>query len=181
MNKALFLDRDGIINIDKGYVYRKEEFEFVEGIFDVCRIASDKGYLLIVVTNQAGIGRGYYTEDDFQELSRWMSAEFASRSLPITAIYHCPFHSTGGVGEYKVDSYDRKPNPGMILRAQREHNLDLSESILVGDKESDIEAAANAGVECSVLVQAKTHVVFSKATLSFASLLLLYAWIEKLP
>lgn len=176
MNKALFLDRDGIINIDKGYVYRKEDFEFVEGIFDVCRVASDNGYLLIVVTNQAGIGRGFYTEQDFQELSRWMSAEFASRKLPITAIYHCPFHPIGGIGEYKVDSYDRKPNPGMLLRAQQEHDLNLSESILVGDKESDIEAAINASVGCAVLIQQKLNAATSRAKFVFPELSSLLTW-----
>ena len=115
MRAALFLDRDGVINEDHGYVYRKEDVVFVEGIFDLCRAARARGMAIVVITNQAGIGRGYYTEADFRALSAWMLDEFARRGAPIDRIYHCPDHPEHGLGDYKRDSFDRKPNPGMIL------------------------------------------------------------------
>lgn len=178
MRKALFLDRDGIINVDKGYVSRPEEFEFVEGIFDVCRYASAQGYLLVVVTNQAGIGRGYYTEQDFQELSQWMVGEFAKRAITITAIYHCPCHPEAGIGVFRKESFDRKPNPGMLLRAQSDLDLDLKQCALLGDKESDIEAAINAGVGWSVLVGPPDAMAASKANHAFPNLPVFLDWLS---
>jgi D-glycero-D-manno-heptose 1,7-bisphosphate phosphatase len=146
MRKALFLDRDGVINVEKNYVYRIEDFEFVDGIFDLCACAQRLGFKLIVITNQAGIGRGYYTETDFEQLTQWMLKEFRSHGTAIDHVYHCPYHPTAGVGEYRQDSFDRKPNPGMILKAKRDYGLDLSRSVLIGDKESDIEAGRTAGI-----------------------------------
>ncbi len=146
LRRALFLDRDGVINVERNYVHRMEDFEFVPGIFELCAAAQDLGFLLVVVTNQAGIGRGYYTETDFQRLTDWMLGEFRARGIDIARVYHCPYHPTAGVGEYRRDSYDRKPNPGMILKAQRDLGLDLTQSVLIGDKDSDIEAGRAAGV-----------------------------------
>ena len=143
---ALFLDRDGIINVEKNYVHRIEDFEFIPGIFDLCAAARDLGLVIVVVTNQAGIGRGYYTEADFQHLTEWMLGQFRERGVPLDRVYHCPYHPTAGVGEYRRESFDRKPNPGMILRARQDFGLDLSESVLLGDKDSDIEAGRAAGV-----------------------------------
>lgn len=144
--KALFLDRDGVINVEKNYVYRIEDFEFLPGIFELCATARDLGFRLVVITNQAGIGRGYYAESDFQHLTRWMLARFQTHNLEVDRVYHCPYHPTAGVGEYRRESYDRKPNPGMILQAQRDLGLDLANSVLLGDKGSDIEAGQAAGV-----------------------------------
>jgi D-glycero-D-manno-heptose 1,7-bisphosphate phosphatase len=144
--KALFLDRDGVINIDRGYLHRREEFEFQDGIFDLCRAADARGYLLLVVTNQAGIARGYYSESEFLNLTRWMVDEFTSRDIHICKVYYCPYHPEYGVGQYKVDSPDRKPGPGMLLRAQAEFDLNLPRSVLIGDQLSDIRAAISAGV-----------------------------------
>ena len=152
-NKALFLDRDGVINEDKGYVYQRELFEFKQGIFDLCRAAQSLGYLLIVVTNQAGIARGYYSESDFQDLTCWMASRFAEKGVHISQVYYCPHHPVAGVGKYKCDSPDRKPNPGMLLRAESDLNLDLRSSILIGDKLSDIQAANTAGVGTVILLQ----------------------------
>ena len=106
--RALFLDRDGVINIDHGYVCAQEKFEFVDGIFELGRCASQLGFLNIVVTNQAGIGRGYYSEEDFLALSDWMCGVLCERGAPIAKVYHCPFHSRHGVGVYKRESADRK-------------------------------------------------------------------------
>lgn len=151
--RALFLDRDGVINVEKNYVHRIEDFEFLPGIFDLTATAAKLGLALVVVTNQAGIGRGYYTEADFQRLTDWMLGEFLSRGIDIDRVYHCPYHPTAGVGEYKRESFDRKPNPGMILRARQDLGLDLGGSVLLGDKDSDMAAGRAAGVGHLLLLQ----------------------------
>lgn len=151
MVPALFLDRDGVINHDHGYVHRIADFEFIEGIFALGRAASAAGFKLIVVTNQAGIGRGYYTPVQFLELSDWMRKQFSSEGAEITDVYFCPHHPEHGIGIYRRECSCRKPNPGMLLRAAEEHGLDLGRSILVGDTASDIEAATRAGVGRTVL------------------------------
>jgi D-glycero-D-manno-heptose 1,7-bisphosphate phosphatase len=148
--RALFLDRDGVINVDRHYVHRVEDFEFLPGIFELCTAAEACGYLIVVVTNQAGIGRGYYTEDDFQHLTTWMVAVFRQRGIGIARVYHCPYHPTAGVGEYRRESFDRKPQPGMLLKARDDLGLDLAASVLIGDKDSDIDAGRAAGVGCLV-------------------------------
>lgn len=152
-NKAVFLDRDGVINIERCYVHCREDFHFQEGIFELCRAAQSLGYLLVVVTNQAGIARGYYTESEFLELTEWMVQKFAEQQIQIARVYYCPYHPVHGVGEYKYDSPDRKPKPGMLLRALADLNLDLTSSVLVGDKLSDIYAAKAAGVGTSILLR----------------------------
>lgn len=148
MNKALFLDRDGVINKEKNYLYKIEDFEFIDGVFETCKYFQDKGYLIIVITNQAGIARGKYTEKDYQILTDWMMNEFKKQDINIKKVYHCPHHP-----DFSGECECRKPNPGMILQAQQEFDIDLSQSILVGDKNSDIEAGINAGVKMNYLVR----------------------------
>lgn len=152
MKKAVFLDRDGVINIDFGYTSKPEEFNFYEGVFAACRRFQTLGYQLIVVTNQSGIARGYYTEADFELLCDWMIARFQDENVDITGIYHCPHHATEGYGEFKVDCQCRKPKPGMLLAAAKEHDIDLSASIMIGDKISDMEAGRAAGVKKCILI-----------------------------
>lgn len=153
-SRALFLDRDGVINVDRGYVHRVEQFEFMPGIFELARAAHQDGWRLIVITNQAGIGRGYYTEGDFWTLSRWMCARFAAEQAPIVEVYQCPTHPEAPMGRYRVaDDRDRKPGPGMILRAARDHALDLTRSALIGDKGSDIAAGLAAGIGRNLLLR----------------------------
>jgi D-glycero-D-manno-heptose 1,7-bisphosphate phosphatase len=178
--KALFLDRDGIINIEKNYVHKIEDFEFMDGIFDLCRTAENMGFLLIVVTNQAGIGRGYYYEADFNCLSEWMNDRFMERGIKITDIYFCPYHPEFGQGEYKRESENRKPNPGMILQACNEWKIDSKISILVGDKESDILAGRNAGVGTNILVRStpSNQVSSTCADLSFGSVKDVALWLK---
>lgn len=154
-NKALFLDRDGVINVERGYIHRRESFEFIPGIFELCRAAHGLGYLLVVATNQAGIARGYYSEIDFHDLTEWMMAKFVEQNVTITRLYYCPYHPVFGIGRYKYDSPDRKPNPGMLLRAQADLDLDLGSSILIGDKQSDIEAGCSAGVGTQILLSSE--------------------------
>jgi len=146
MRRALFLDRDGVVNVDHGYVYRPEQTEWLPGIFELCRVAVDLGYVLVVITNQAGIARGYYSEDEFAVYMRWMHEQFKARGLEILATYHCPHHPSEGLGDLRRDCDCRKPQPGMILRAQRELGLDLANSALIGDKGSDLDAGRAAGV-----------------------------------
>jgi D-glycero-D-manno-heptose 1,7-bisphosphate phosphatase len=149
---ALFLDRDGIINEDRGYVHTAETFVWCDGIFELVRSAVAFGFLPVVVTNQSGIGRGYYTEQAFAELTGWMRARFADEEAPIAAVYHCPFHPDATVAEYRQDHPWRKPAPGMLLAAAQDLDLNLTGSILVGDTWSDIAAASAAGVARTVLI-----------------------------
>ena len=144
--RALFLDRDGVINLDSGYTSRAENFEFIAGIFDLCRAAIHSGHILIVTTNQAGIGRGYYSTEDFLTLTEWMCGRFKEEGAPITEVFYCPHHPVHGIGVYKQDSFDRKPNPGMLLKAKEKYGLDMARSMMVGDKDSDMLAAQKAGV-----------------------------------
>ena len=134
--KALFLDRDGTINVDYGYVHEKERFEFLPGIFDFCRRAVGLGYSIFVITNQSGIARGMFGEREYASLTRWMKRRFAAEGCPITAVYHCP----------RLDGPDRKPAPGLFLRASRRYGIDMAASVSVGDKPRDVEAGKAAGV-----------------------------------
>lgn len=143
---ALFLDRDGVINVDHGYVHKPEEVAFVDGIFELIAAAKRAGYLVVVVTNQAGIGRGYYGEDDFHALMDWIKARFAERGGQLDAVYFCPYHPEHGIGEYRRESDCRKPAPGMLLQAARDLDIDLTGSIFVGDMPSDMAAGRAAGV-----------------------------------
>ena len=149
--RALLLDRDGVINVNHGYVHRPENFEFIDGIFEVASAAHACGYKLIVITNQSGIGRGYYSEQQFHQLTAWMCNEFLNAGAPIEKVYFSPFHPTAGLGAYKKDDVSRKPRPGMIHQAQREINLNLGSSILIGDRVSDIQAGIAAGIGLNIL------------------------------
>ncbi|HIC44233.1 MAG TPA: D-glycero-beta-D-manno-heptose 1,7-bisphosphate 7-phosphatase [Sulfurimonas sp.] len=139
---ALFLDRDGVINIEKNYLHKKEDFEFIEGIFDLCQYYKAKGYYIVVVTNQSGIARGYYSETDFANLSFWMINSFDERGITIDQVYHCPHHP-----DISGDCECRKPKAGMLLKAAKDLNIDLENSVLVGDSERDIEAGYKAGLK----------------------------------
>jgi D-glycero-D-manno-heptose 1,7-bisphosphate phosphatase len=150
--KALFLDRDGVINEEIGYLHKAEDVRFVDGIFSLCRTAQRLGYRLIVVTNQAGIARGYYTAADFEALMAWMRERLLEESITLDAVYHCPFHPTHGVGEYLREHEDRKPGPGMLRRGEREFGLDLTQCVIVGDRCSDIGAANAAGLRQAFLL-----------------------------
>jgi D-glycero-D-manno-heptose 1,7-bisphosphate phosphatase len=180
MAKALFLDRDGIINVDHGYVYKKENFEFVEGIFDLCRIAVENGYEIIVITNQAGIARGYYSIEDFNILTQWMKEEFLQRLIPINSVYFCPHHPTKGTDVYTMTCKCRKPEPGMILRAQQEQDIKLIDSIFVGDKISDIQAAQLAGIEKRILINSQYEDNLNIAAHRIVSVLTAKKTLEKL-
>lgn len=143
---ALFLDRDGVINVEKNYLHKIEDFEFIDGIFELCKKYQELGYKIIVVTNQSGIARGYYSENDFEKLTAWMIQTFREKGIVIDGIYHCPHHP-----DISGACSCRKPEPGMLLDAAKEHAIDLANSILVGDSERDIVAAHRVGVKESYL------------------------------
>ena len=154
--RAIFFDRDGVINVNHGYVHTRETFDFIDGIFDIARLAVKQGFKLIVITNQAGIGRGYYTEDQFHQLTDWMCEQFLSAGAPIERVYYSPYHPTAALGKYLKDDYSRKPHPGMILQAQKDLIIDLSYSLLIGDKVSDILAGNEAGIGTNLLFAPET-------------------------
>ena len=147
MTSAVFLDRDGVINVDHGYVSTWERFEFLPGVPDALRALQDAGYLLIVVSNQSGIGRGYYCEADVESLNQAIAQHLGSTvGVTLSGFYHCPHHPTEAEGEFRRQCDCRKPAPGMIRQAVLDHGIDLKTSLLVGDKDSDIEAGRAAGV-----------------------------------
>jgi D-glycero-D-manno-heptose 1,7-bisphosphate phosphatase len=146
LRPALFLDRDGVINVDRSYVYRKEDFEWINGAQDTIRLFNDMGWWVFIVTNQSGIARGYYTEEQMEALHAWMAEELAGTGARIDRIYHCPFHAAGVVDRYRKDSFDRKPRPGMLIRAMTDFPVIRERSFLIGDKQADLEAARAAGV-----------------------------------
>ena len=143
--RALILDRDGVINHDLGYVHRIEDCRFIDGIFAMAKAFAERGFAIVIATNQAGIGRGLYGEAEYDALRDFIAAEFGRHGVAIAAAYHCPDHPTEGVGRYRRENPWRKPGPGMILQAAIDLGLDLAGSWMVGDKESDIAAGRAAG------------------------------------
>ena len=158
LQKALFLDRDGVINVEKEYLYKIEDFEFIEGIFELCLHYQKLGFIIIVVTNQSGIARKYYSEEDFTILTEWMIGEFLKKGVVISKVYHCPHHP-----KISGECSCRKPKAGMFLEAQKEFGIDMQNSIMVGDKERDVEAGLNAGVKENYLFDESGNVVESCA------------------
>lgn len=152
MEKAVFFDRDGVINIDTGYVGFKEQFKFIDGVPKALFNIRMKGYKLVLVTNQSGIARGFYTEDDFWNLCDYMQSELEYDYALFDAIYCCPHHPEAKLTEYKVECDCRKPKPGMFFEAQKDLDIDLKNSIMIGDHASDLIAAKNAGIEKLILV-----------------------------
>lgn len=153
LRKAAFLDRDGVINQDRAYVHRWEDFEFVPGAIEGMRRLQEAGYALVIVTNQSGLARGYYTEAQYQALTTALREELARQGVKLDGVYHCPHHPKGTVPELSIDCDCRKPAPGMVLQAARELGLSLPDSLLIGDKPGDIAAARAAGVGRAYQVQ----------------------------
>ena len=144
--KTIFLDRDGVINKDINYLHKIDDFEFIDGIFDACLYFQSLGYKIIIITNQSGISRGYYSELDYQNLTQWMLAKFKKENINILDIFHCP-HSQNSTCDC------RKPKPGMFLKAKTKHNTDMEKSWMIGDKERDTIAANSAGIDNTILVR----------------------------
>jgi D-glycero-D-manno-heptose 1,7-bisphosphate phosphatase len=146
--KTIFLDRDGVINKDTGYIHKIQDFEFIDGVFEACQYFQSIDYKIIIITNQSGIGRGYYSENDFEKINNWMLNEFEQKGISILDVFHCPHLPSS-----KCNC--RKPKPGMILKAQSKYNIDMNNSWLIGDKEDDIIAANNAGIYKTILVKSE--------------------------
>jgi len=146
--KALFLDRDGTVNIEREYVFRKEDFEFQPGIFELIREYIKEGYLIFIITNQSGIARGLYSENEYLQLNEWMINKFAQEDILIEKVYHCPHHP-----DFTGDCNCRKPKPGLILQAIETFNIDPTESVLIGDTERDLEAGKKAGITKNYFIQ----------------------------
>ena len=144
--KAIFLDRDGVVNKEVNYLFKKEDFEFIDGIFDACIYFQNLGYIIIIVTNQSGIARKYYSENDYQTVTKWMLRQFEDNGIEILNVFHCP-HGPDSTCDC------RKPKPGMFLTAKDKHNVDMEKSWLIGDKEVDVIAANAAGIENTILVR----------------------------
>jgi D-glycero-D-manno-heptose 1,7-bisphosphate phosphatase len=144
--RALFLDRDGVINVDTGYVHTAAQTHWLPGIFELVADAVRAGYAPVVVTNQAGIARGYYSEAQFLDYTRWVHAQFAAQGAPLLATFYCPHHPEAGLGALRVACDCRKPAPGMLLAAAQALGIDLGASLMIGDTPADMEAARAAGV-----------------------------------
>lgn len=165
MNKAIFLDRDGVINKEKNYLYKIKDFEFIDGIFTACRNFQNLGFKIIIITNQSGIGTGMYTTVDFKKLTSWMLNEFDKKNIDILDVFYCP-HSPND------DCLCRKPKPQMLLDAKKKHNIDMQKSWMIGDKENDVMAANNANISNTILVRSghKIDEKNSNATYIFDSI-----------
>lgn len=163
-SRALFLDRDGVINRDLNFVWRVEDFEFVDGIFELCRLAISKSYLIIVVTNQSGIARGYYRERDFLGLTTWMENQFLLNDVEVTKTYYCPHLTDAAVMDYRLECACRKPSPGMLLAAAHQFCVELEQSVIIGDRPSDMLAGKAAGVSTRLLLGASEKEACEMAT-----------------
>lgn len=147
MNRAVFFDRDGTLNEEVHYLHKIEDFKWIEGAIDAIKFCNDNGYLAIVITNQSGVARGYYPESDIIKLYGWMNDDLAKHGAHLDGIYYCPHHPTGTMKEYAIECDCRKPKPGMLFKAQKDHNIDLKSSYLIGDSARDVECAEAAGVK----------------------------------
>ena len=146
LQRAIFLDRDGVINKEVKYLFKIEDFRFINGVFTTCKYFTNLGYKIIIVSNQSGISRGYYSEDEYQKITQWMIEQFDKNEISILDTFHCPHHS-----DFNCEC--RKPKPGMFIHADIKYGIDFDNSWLIGDKETDIEAANQAGITNTILVR----------------------------
>ena len=158
--KTIFLDRDGVINKEVNYLCKIDDFEFIEGIFDACLYFQKLGYQIIIITNQSGIARGYYSEDDYQLISKWMLKQFKENGITILDIFHCP-HGPESTCNC------RKPQPGMFFQAHDKYDIDMCNSWMIGDKEADTKAANSAGINNTILVRTGHLIDEAKSNASY--------------
>lgn len=144
--KAIFLDRDGTINVEKNYLYKIEEFEYLDGVKEGLRLLQNEGYMLVIITNQSGIARGFYSEEDYQRLKQWMLTDLEQSGIHITECYHCPHLPDAPIKKYRWDCNCRKPKLGLFLQAIETYNIDLEQSYAIGDKIRDLEICKQFGL-----------------------------------
>ena len=176
MINAAFVDRDGVINKEKNYLYKISEFEFTDHCIDaLCNIV-DAGYRIIVVTNQSGIGRGYYTETDYHKLTDWYVNKLKAHKVNITDVFFCPHYPSSRLAQYRKHCDCRKPKPGMILQAAEKYDINLATSVLIGDKLTDIQAGEAAGVGTNILVGGQIDLASVSAAMDIPYYENLYQW-----
>lgn len=137
-NRAIFLDRDGTINVEKGYLYKIQDFEYIEGVIEALKKLYEAGFLLAVITNQSGIARGYYTEEDFHKLNDWMKDDLNKKGVSIAGTYYCPHHPESMIHEYRINCECRKPRIGLFQQAANDFDIDMEHSYAIGDKYRDV-------------------------------------------
>ena len=172
--KTVFLDRDGVINNDTGYVGKWDDFFFLPGVIGALDILTQEGYRVIVVTNQSGIARGYYSEVDYLRLEREIDKYLRSINIFITATYYCPHHVDGSVKKYSINCDCRKPSPGMLIRASKDYNFDFSQATMIGDKDSDMQVAQSVGIPNRYFIDLSMSAdeeIYKSSTIRFRSLL----------
>ena len=152
MRKAVFLDRDGTINVEKGYLYRIKDFEYINGVVEALHLLQKMGYTLVIITNQSGIARGYYAEETFLSLTRWMVSDLQQKGIPVAGVYYCPHHPEGKILQYRKECLCRKPGTAMFDQASRDFAIAMEKSYMVGDRASDILAGQNMGLK-TILVE----------------------------
>ena len=161
MNKAIFLDRDGTINIDKSYVYKREDFLYIEGVIDGLKRLQDMGFLLVIISNQSGIARGYYSEKDFESLTAWMIEDLRQKGINISGVYYCPHLPEGKLKKYAIHCDCRKPKTGLFFRAKEELDIDLDHSFAMGDQLRDLSITENTGVRGIWITDANDEILES--------------------
>jgi len=159
MKKAIFLDRDGIINVDNGYIFKIKDFKFISGIIDELKKIQKLGYIFFIITNQSGIARGYFSEEDFFKLNNYMLKEFSKNEIIIEKVSFCPHYSKGLIKKYSIDCRCRKPNIGMFEDILSKYNIDIKNSYMVGDKESDILAGSKVGLNTILISNNKIKTI----------------------
>ena len=163
-NKAVFLDRDGTINVEKHYLYRQEDFEYIPGVIDALRKLQELGYILIIISNQSGIARGYYTEEDYKRLDDWMKDDLKQKGINITASYYCPHHPEAKIIEYRCECKCRKPGTELFRKAKEDYNIDMGASLAIGDKVRDLAICMGEDVKGFLLTGEKVTINDSNIT-----------------
>lgn len=167
MNKAVFLDRDGTINVEKNYLYKVEDFEFLPGVIEGLKLLQDAGFLLIIITNQSGIARGYYTEEDFNRLNNWMLNQLTEYGVNITRVYYCPHLPNAAVKEYRIDCECRKPKLGMYYQAIHDYDINLGISYVIGDKIRDCSICEKTSCHGFLISETENRQVIENAKKGF--------------
>ena len=159
-NKAVFLDRDGTINVDNHYVYRVADFKYIDGVLDALKELTNMGYILVVITNQSGIARGYYSEKEYIAIDEWMKKDLLDKGIKITKSYYCPHYKNGSIKDYSIECNCRKPKTGLFWKAMEELNINMNRSFSVGDKLRDLSVCKESGVKGILLSKKDTRAAY---------------------